>query len=236
MSKIKLFCIPYAGGTSLIYSQWKRYLSAKIELCPIELAGRGSRIDEKLYETFDEAVDDVYNIIMNKIDDGYFAFFGHSMGSWIAYELSYKLKKLNRQYPLHIFFSGRRAPHISERGTMIHLLPQEEFKHEVMKMGGTSREILNNGLFDYFSDIMRADFKIVSEYAYRDKEELISCDISIFSGKKDRDIKINDLIGWKKHAGMGCSICKFGGGHFFILDQKEDVISTINSTLLKYVF
>ncbi len=38
-----LFCLPYAGGSEVIYYKWKKYLNPSIQLEAIELKGRGKR-------------------------------------------------------------------------------------------------------------------------------------------------------------------------------------------------
>ena len=91
MKKIKLFCFPYAGGSAAAYNKWRQYLDKHIELRPVELAGRGRRIYDPLYQSIEEAVDDVYQLISPELAKGPYAFFGHSMGGIIAYELAYKI-------------------------------------------------------------------------------------------------------------------------------------------------
>ena len=52
MKKKNLFCIPYAGGSSIIYNSWHKFLDINFELFPVELAGRGKRyktVDERLW-------------------------------------------------------------------------------------------------------------------------------------------------------------------------------------------
>lgn len=93
MTKIKLFCLPYAGGSSVIFNSWKQYIDPSIELVPIELAGRGKRINEPLYNGVNDAVEDVFGLIKNKITDTPYALFGHSMGGMISYELAQKIKR-----------------------------------------------------------------------------------------------------------------------------------------------
>jgi len=51
-NKIKLFCLPCAGGSSSLYSKWNRHIKSEIEVVSIELKGRGIRIDEDFYENF----------------------------------------------------------------------------------------------------------------------------------------------------------------------------------------
>ena len=126
---MKLFCFPYAGGSSAIFNRWKSYIGHEIEIRAIELAGRGKRIHEAHYNTFDEAINDVLKLINDEIksDSGY-AFFGHSMGAKIAYELTQRILDEGYQGPKHIFFSGRGAPYIKGKDEKdYHKLPDEEF-------------------------------------------------------------------------------------------------------------
>ena len=112
MSAILLFCFPYAGGSSAVYNQWQKCLhKTNIHLKPIELAGRGGRIAEPLYANVELLIDDVFKKIAKDITEGPFAFFGHSMGAMIAYELYQKLRIQAVQLPSYVFFSGRKAPH-----------------------------------------------------------------------------------------------------------------------------
>ena len=54
MGKTRLFCLPYAGGSSLFYRDLGSYLKPGIELCAIDLAGHGMRMGEALNETMDQ--------------------------------------------------------------------------------------------------------------------------------------------------------------------------------------
>ena len=82
-----LFCLPYAGGSEVAYYKWKKYLHPSIELIPIELKGRGKRFNEIFYESLEEAVDDIFENIKDKIINNDYAIYGHSMGSLLSYEL-----------------------------------------------------------------------------------------------------------------------------------------------------
>ncbi len=58
-TKIKLFCIPYAGGSARTFLGWKRWLDPSIELIAVELTGRGDRAGLPLYNEVSEAVADI---------------------------------------------------------------------------------------------------------------------------------------------------------------------------------
>ena len=101
----------------------------------VELAGRGKRIYDPLYQSIEEAVNDVYSKISHELTKGPYAIFGHSMGGIIAYELAYKIRDNHLPEPLHIFFSGRGAPHIpDEDEEWWHHLPDDEFKEKTMAL------------------------------------------------------------------------------------------------------
>ncbi|MDB8634178.1 thioesterase II family protein, partial [Streptococcus mutans] len=89
--KVVLFCIPHAGGNSSIFNKWSGYMPDNIIFKPIELSGRGKRLNEKLDTSFEGMVGDVFNSIkkiMVNFDMDYYIF-GHSMGAWIVLELLY---------------------------------------------------------------------------------------------------------------------------------------------------
>lgn len=112
-AKIRLFCFPYAGGSSLIFRTWEEALGPTIAVCPAHLPGRGRRLSEKPYTSAHTLVEAVADAIISHLDLP-FAFFGHSMGALISFELARHLRRLNRPSPVHLFLSGRAAPNQPE--------------------------------------------------------------------------------------------------------------------------
>ncbi|WP_443659042.1 thioesterase II family protein [Clostridium algidicarnis] len=228
-----LFCLPYAGGSESIYYKWKNHLHTSIQVVPIELKGRGKRFNEFFYESLEEAVDDIFENIKDKIVDDDFAIYGHSMGSLLAYELYYKIYNENGKMPKHMFFSGYKAPSILRKEKQIYLLPDEEFIKEVIELGGTTQEVAENDeLIKLFTPILRSDFKMLEKYLYKEKEDKIQCDISILNGKED-DITLEEILEWKNHGDKGFKVYNFEGNHFFINTNIENITRIINTTLVK---
>lgn len=231
MKKTKLFCIPYAGGSAAIYEKWRKKIHSSIELIPIEYSGRGKRFTEPLCNNMDEVVDDIYKIIENDLDDTPYSFFGHSMGSLVSFELTRKIKKLNHNQPTHIFFSGKSAPNIKRRSKKLYTLDDEDFKKELLKLEGTPIEILEQEeLMNIFLPILRSDFKIVEEYAYKENIERFGCNFTVLYGEDD-DMKIDDICDWQKHTNQKCNFIKFPGGHFFINNHTEEIIELVNNII-----
>lgn len=233
--KIKLFCLPYAGGSAYaIYSKWADSLEPNIELRPIELAGRGARIGGQLYANIDEAVDDVLIQIKDEIVDSEYAFFGHSMGSVLAYKVLQKIDDLKLPPPIHAFFSGRRAPHIpSRRVKLLSKMNADEVEKEILHLGGTPPEFFQYPeLKDIFIPIIKSDFRIADTLVEESNIIPFDFDISIFIGE-DEDILNHEVIEWRQHTTKNFSVDYFDGEHFFLLDQRQAVIDSINNCLIK---
>ncbi len=227
-----LFCLPYAGGSESIYYGWKKYLNPSIQLEAIELKGRGKRYNEDFYETLDEAVEDIFTNIKNKIVDDDYAIYGHSMGSLLAYELYYKIIDMGYRKPRHIFFSGYEAPSVIKKRENTYTLPDNDFINKVMELGGTPEEVMNNKeLLELFLPIIRSDFKILETYNHEQREDKIQCDVSILNGKRD-SINLQEILAWKNHVGKGFRVYNFEGDHFYINNNVENIINVINGTLI----
>ncbi len=69
-----------------------------------------------------------------------FAFFGHSMGAMIVWELACEMKRRYEREPIHLFVSGRRAPHVPETSPPLHALPEPEFMKELIRYNGIPKE------------------------------------------------------------------------------------------------
>lgn len=227
-NKIKLFCFPYAGGSSAVYIPWKRFYTASpVDLFPVELSGRGRRIGEPLYQSVDEMIQDAFLQIKDHLKDGNYSFFGHSMGAMICYELCREIRRNGYPLPLHIFFSGRGAPQIDHRDKNYHLMPDDEFRNEVMKLGGTPPEFFTNPeLTTFFVPILKNDFRLVTEAPRYTIPEKIDVDISVLVGKDD-DLFPEQISGWKEVTSGNAGFYYFNGNHFFLHHAGQEIANII---------
>ena len=214
-----------------MYARWKPLLDPRIELVPLELAGRGKRIMDGHYKDLPDAIDDVFRKIRDAIGEDQYALFGHSMGAKIAYELAHVFRKNCVREPTHIFFSGWRGPHAAKREKKFHLMNDEEFVREVLQLGGTPPEFFQYPeLMQLFLPMLKNDFRLAEE-DLKAEGLPFNCDISIFLGKDD-ELTCDHQDGWKRHSLQRCKTYHFEGGHFFLHDQKEKISHLINTTLL----
>ncbi len=233
LERIKLFCLPYAGGSAMIYKSWKRYLDSRIDLRPVELAGRGLRFKEPLYSNAEEAVNDLCNNIIEQLDEEPFAFFGHSMGTILTYELVQKVIAQTKKVPLHVFFSGRYPPFVDVKNEKIHMLPDKEFLAELKHLGGMDNEVLENKeILELFLPILRSDYKLVDTYRHNGSIAKFNCDITVLNGNSDKYIEGKEVNRWRECTINNCWFYEFDDGHFFINKYKEEVAAVINKMLL----
>jgi surfactin synthase thioesterase subunit len=87
--RIVLFCMPFAGGSSLIYAPWSRPLAAAgIEMCALDYPGRGARAHWAFSETVSGLVDILQSEVVSASAVDTYCLFGHSLGALVTYELS----------------------------------------------------------------------------------------------------------------------------------------------------
>jgi len=234
-NQIILFCLPYAGGSAkAIYDKWGDSLHSSLKIQPIELAGRGKRIAENLYSNLEEAINDVLEQIIDEIIHNDYAFFGHSMGSILTYKVLQRIDDLKLPPPIHCFFSGRRAPHcVSRKVTTYSKMNDLELENELKELGGTPPEFFEYPeLKNIFLPIIKSDFKIADTLVDKSEILVLNHDISVFIGNKE-DVTKEEANEWIRHTNKKCSIEYFDGGHFFLLNQMEAVVSRINNCLIK---
>ncbi|HHF0573230.1 TPA: beta-ketoacyl synthase N-terminal-like domain-containing protein, partial [Legionella anisa] len=113
-AQVRLFCFPYGGGGASIYREWQQEFPDFIEVCPIQLPGRENRMEEQPLADLDTLV----SMLANQLKPQFnlpFAFFGHSFGSLIGFELSRYLRRHHLPQPTHLFASAYPDPRIPSK-------------------------------------------------------------------------------------------------------------------------
>lgn len=221
-----MFCFPYAGGGASVYRGWGASLPNDLEVCPVQIPGRESRLREPAFTNLKVMVPAVADALAPYLDLP-FVFFGHSMGAEISFELARELRRRGRPQPLHLFVSGRRAPHLPAREEPIHALPDPEFLAKIRELNGTPEEVLQHEeLMKLLLPILRADFSVNETYEYTEEEPL-QAGISAFGGIGDKDVLREDVEAWRQHTRGRFRARMFPGDHFFIHGNKDLVLEAV---------
>lgn len=229
-AQLRLFCFPYAGGNSLIYRKWPTGLPARVELCAIQLPGHGNRLREEPFYRLTPLVSALATELLPYLDKP-FAFFGHSMGALISFELARLLRREHGKGPEHLFVSGHRGPQIKNGGPPIFDMPQEGFIEKLRRLNGTPREVLEHPeLIDLMTPILRADFAITETYEYLNEEPL-DCLLTAFGGVGDIDVTRQHLEAWRVETRAAFSIRMFPGDHFFLNTAQPALLEALSREL-----
>lgn len=214
-AKLRLFCFPYAGGAASVYRSWPEGCPAEIEICSVQLPGRESRWREPRFTAVGPLIQALSGSIRPFLDRP-FAFFGHSLGALVAFELARRLRREGATEPVYLFVSGRRAPHLPNPKPPIHDLPDSKFIDSLKQLNGTPDEIFQNPeALQLFLPVLRDDFAINETYSYA-LDETLEIPIWAFGGLSDEEAKLEDLQGWDAHTAVSFSLRMFPGDHFFL--------------------
>lgn len=227
--RLRLFCFPYAGGSASVFRDWVNSFPQEIEICPIQYPGREKRILESQFTSMEPLIDSLVSVLLPELNIP-FAFFGHSLGALISFELTRRLQK-KRISPVHLFVSSYRAPTIVKLKAPMHLLPDAEFIERLREYNGTPDAVLQNSeLMKVLLPSLRADFALHETYIYSSGVPL-ECPITAFGGTKDLEVNYNDLELWKEQTAESFEMRMFRGDHFYIHNEGKALLNSIVKNL-----
>jgi medium-chain acyl-[acyl-carrier-protein] hydrolase len=227
---LRLFCFPYAGGSAGIFRGWEESLPPTVEVCAVQLPGRGNRIMEPAITRMPRLIKEMAEAILPYLDRP-FAFFGHSMGTIMSLELARYLRRKLKVEPVHLFVSGGRAPQLPVTEIPTYNLPRAEFLEELRRLNGTPAEILQHPeLMELLLPVMRADFELVQTYVYTEGKPL-ACPITAFGGTLDKEVGLRRLQAWRAQTLAHFSWHMIPGDHFFINTSQRLLLAALSKEL-----
>lgn len=229
MQPISLYCLPYAGGNAFFYRPFAQFCPAHVQVCPLELPGRGRRSREALCVSMEALADDLFQLLAPACGQGRYALFGHSMGAILAYLVAQRIASAGLTLPETLFLSGAAAP-MAANTSARHLLPRDAFFEMLRELGGCPQEVLNEpALLDYFEPILRADFQAVDTWRPRAYVPL-PVPFVVLGGNQDA-VAENDLLAWQNRTHAGVQMHQFEGGHFFIQHHWPQIAALVGELL-----
>ena len=223
---MRLFCFPPAGSGAMMFRHWPGHLLPDLEVCAVQLPGRENRWREQPFDQLSRLLPPLTAAILPHLGKP-FAFFGHSMGALIGFELARHLRSTHDISPRHLFVSSHPAPQIPGSGAPVHLLPDPALLEELRHLGGTPEAILNNSeLMQLLLPTLRADLKLCETYVYQSAPPL-GCPITAFGGSRDPKVTLAELRAWQSETCGPFALMLYPGGHFFLLDSKVPLLQTV---------
>jgi medium-chain acyl-[acyl-carrier-protein] hydrolase len=233
-ARLRLFCFPYAGGSASIYRTWPKDLPPDIEVCAVQLPGRGGRLLETPFTDLSALIEALAEALLPQLETP-FAFFGHSMGALIAFELARHLRQRHGLQPVHLFVSGFRAAQLPDPDELTYNLPEAEFLAAVRRLNGTPEAILQNDeLLSLMLPVVRADVTICETYAYQDDAPL-DCPLTSFGGRSDSIVSPEELMGWIVQTSGDYDVQMFDGDHFYINSARPQLLRAVSAALARHL-
>lgn len=228
----RLFCFSYAGGSAADFLSWQAKLAPRIDVCPLQLPGRGGRLRETPMLSPAEVVDAALDAVRPYCDMP-FACFGHSLGALLAFEFTRRCRTLGLPMPVRLMVSGCGSPS-SERDTEpLHLMDDDALVSALRRYNGTPVDVLNNReLMELVMPVIRADFELVSNYVYRPLPAL-DMPLTVLAGRGDTHVRPGQVEGWRAETTAACDVNWFDGDHFFIRQNADDVLRLVESALVE---
>jgi surfactin synthase thioesterase subunit len=225
-TRLRLFCFPYAGAGASAFRGWAEAMPPTVLVSPARLPGRESRLGEAPFRRMDSLVEALGEAILPHLDRP-FAFFGHSMGAAVAFELTRLLRRENRPLPAGLFVSAARAP----RYRLGHVPPpepsEEEFLKELERLEGLSEHVRRSPeLLRVVLPALQSDTALYRAYVY-EAEQPLGCPIRAYRGSEDPNIRREHLEAWAKETTGDFAARMFPGGHFFIETARAEFLAAL---------
>lgn len=226
----RLICFPYAGGSPDLFRAWADGLSAHIELLAVRLPGRGPRLAEGHYTEWEPLIADTYAALAPYLNEPH-AFYGHSFGARLAYELAHVAVAEHGDLTRRLFLAASRSPSDPQRRPYLHELTDAGFLDALRDMGGTPAEVLDDEvLMRLFLPTTRAEIRLAELWGDR-HDKGVTVPVTALYGQDDPIDGRESMRDWKLFTERDCELLDMAGGHFFLETHSRPLLAVVNARL-----
>ncbi|MFI6739541.1 thioesterase II family protein [Nonomuraea sp. NPDC050451] len=227
-SATRLICFPHAGGSASYFHPVAKQLSPRLDVLAIQYPGRQERRLEPCIDDIATLADRLTGEIL-PLADRPMAFFGHSMGAVVAFEVARRLMG-DGVSPQVLFASGRRAPS-SVRVETVHKEGDRALIAEVRRLGGTDTRMLDDPeLVNMILPSLRGDYTAIMTYRCPPGVK-IDAPIITLVGDSDPHVSLDEAKRWKEHTSGPFDMHVFRGGHFYLNSHAAAVMRKITENI-----
>lgn len=228
---ITLFCLPHAGGAAeAAYARWRPLLAPSgIDARPLEPPGRGRRFIEPAHARMPALVNDLLATVAPVARSGRrYGFFGHSMGSTVAWALVETLTDLGLPQPEVLVLSGRNPPDDLRLFEDHSASDDATFLRYLQRLGGTPPEFFaSSELVAMWLPTLRADYALLGQYRPVQPIRPLDIDLLFLYGEDDDRVDPEGVAGWARYTRGRLIPQAFPGGHFYLQTRAVEVCARI---------
>ena len=233
-ARVRLFCLPFAGGSAAVFHGWGERLRPEIEVWAAQPRARGMRFREKPLASVAEMAEEYLEALRPGLQTpgrGY-AFYGHSLGGLLAFELTRRIEAEGLPLPEHLFIGATVPPHMGLIHERIGHLEDEAFVEAVQeRYGGIPAEVMREPeLLALFLPALKTDFAAYENHSHRQGKK-IPVPVTVFAGEADQASRAVLLEEWDRYTSGAFELRTAPGDHFFLAKSSEMVLRRIRQAL-----
>ncbi|MEU7136259.1 alpha/beta fold hydrolase [Streptomyces sp. NPDC046261] len=212
-SRARLVCFPHAGGAAGYYQAWPRHIPSEVDVVAVQYPGRQDRLGDPPVTDMRTMAESVA-AALQPLADRPMAFFGHSLGSAVAYETARVMEGLMGSPPAILFASARMAPHAAKLSDLSRQGDAALIAH-LTELGGMAPEILaDEELLGLVMPAIRADYRLLEDYRPTRLARL-STPVAALVGTDDKAVDARSAATWSDATREFLGVSEFPGGHFY---------------------
>lgn len=214
--------------------QLARALSADVDVVSVQYPGRQDRYQEEPFTAVAPLVEAVAEELAQELaaDPGRpYALFGHSMGALVAFETARLLVARGElPMPQRLFLSGRGAPRPGT-SAQYEFYDDADVLAELRRLGGTDQSMLENPeVLEHVLPALRADYRALAAYDWHGESP--PAPITTLIGDSDPMVTVQEAATWQEQTRGEFDLKVFPGGHFYLVDQIDQVTAAVTEGLL----
>jgi epothilone polyketide synthase D len=222
--RARLFCFPGVGSSSSVYESWPSFLGEDVEVCTIDLPGRGRRAHERALGHVEEIVEHVLPALRAHLDRP-FAFFGLDVGAIVMFELARRLRREAGPLPDHLLVGAAMAPQVYYLAPMHHR-PRE-------RLLGVLRHLrVSLDESPLAEPALRAECAAMASYTFVEETPL-DIPITAFIGERDSFVPDGGVRAWREQTTASFAFHTCPGGHDLPRAAPSSVLAVVREALSK---
>ncbi|MGW4347131.1 thioesterase II family protein [Streptomyces sp. NPDC004690] len=228
-ARVRLVCLPYAGGGAGLYRALAQRLTPRIEVVAVQYPGRQDRRAEAPIDDLAALADRIADEL-TALDGPPPALFGHSLGATVGFEVARRMLPRFPSPVTRLFVSARRAP-ADHRPSGRDFRDDAVLRSWARRAGDAARQAVSDpDLWQLAAPSLAADLTMSETYAVRPGAK-VTCPVTAIAGSADHGCGVEEMERWKAHTIGGFTVEEVKGDHYFVDDPTDELCRIVEDAV-----